>query len=195
MVKPIFCLFMAFLTTLALAQSQPHGGHHGGMAASMAALERLNGDTFEVAYLSQMIAHHEAAIAMSSELLRLSQDIVLRDMAWDIKADQTFEVGRMQQWLKSWHGVQADAAQMALMRDDMKGMLERFQSEVRSGSDVRVNAAFIEGMIPHHEMAIDMARLAATRAIRPELLEFSKNIVNKQLLEIKLLAQFAASER
>ena len=189
----------AFLTVflVVVAAAQQHGGHggHGGMMPSMAALEGLRGNAFEVAYLSQMIAHHEAAIDMSNGLLRVSRDLVLRDLAWDIKGDQLYEIERMRAWLRAWYGVPPDAAQVALMRADMTGMLGQFTLELNSGDPIRADTAYIEGMLPHHQMALEMARLALGRGVRAELAGFSRNIIVKQTLEIDLMVQFSKTSR
>ena len=47
-----------------------------------------------------------------------------------------------------------------------------------------IDAHFIEQMIPHHEGAIDMARLALEKSTRPEIKELSNNIITSQSAEI-----------
>lgn len=46
------------------------------------------------------------------------------------------------------------------------------------------DAHFIEQMIPHHEDAITMAKLAQTKAQRPEVKELANNIIDSQGKEI-----------
>lgn len=47
-----------------------------------------------------------------------------------------------------------------------------------------IDAHFIEQMIPHHEDAITMAKLAQTKAKRPEVKELANNIIDSQGKEI-----------
>ncbi len=47
-----------------------------------------------------------------------------------------------------------------------------------------LDAHFIEQMIPHHEDAITMAKLAQTKAQRPEIKELANNIIESQGKEI-----------
>lgn len=47
-----------------------------------------------------------------------------------------------------------------------------------------LDAHFIEQMIPHHEDAITMAKLAQTKANRPEVQELARNIIDSQGKEI-----------
>lgn len=43
---------------------------------------------------------------------------------------------------------------------------------------------FIENMVPHHQMAVDMANIALTRAEHPEIKHLAKNIKTSQSREI-----------
>lgn len=56
-------------------------------------------------------------------------------------------------------------------------------SESLSGKDL--DGAFVTGMVPHHESAIEMAKVALKRAERPEITELATNIVASQGSEIK----------
>ncbi len=47
-----------------------------------------------------------------------------------------------------------------------------------------IDAHFIEQMIPHHEDAIAMAKLAQSKAQRPEVIELADNIIDSQGKEI-----------
>ncbi|MDQ3024426.1 MAG: DUF305 domain-containing protein [bacterium] len=49
--------------------------------------------------------------------------------------------------------------------------------------------AFLQAMVPHHQMAIEMAQLAQQRATLPELLEMSSEIISTQGAEITQMEQ------
>ncbi len=53
-----------------------------------------------------------------------------------------------------------------------------------SASGNSTDAMFVDGMIPHHESAIEMAKLAETRAEHPEIRRLAKNIIASQSEEI-----------
>jgi uncharacterized protein (DUF305 family) len=44
--------------------------------------------------------------------------------------------------------------------------------------------AFIEQMIPHHQMAIMMSRMAGRTSARPEMRDFTRRIIDAQSREI-----------
>lgn len=48
-----------------------------------------------------------------------------------------------------------------------------------------IDSHFIEQMIPHHEDAITMAKLAQTKAVRPEVKQLAQNIIDSQSKEIE----------
>ena len=52
------------------------------------------------------------------------------------------------------------------------------------GNSNSIDAHFIEQMIPHHEDAITMAKLAQTKAQKPEVRQLAENIINSQGKEI-----------
>jgi uncharacterized protein (DUF305 family) len=54
----------------------------------------------------------------------------------------------------------------------------------RGGPRAMVDQHFIEQMIPHHEGAIDMARLAFEKSKRPEVLSLAAGIIEAQEKEI-----------
>jgi uncharacterized protein (DUF305 family) len=64
--------------------------------------------------------------------------------------------------------------------DDDHGM----STGMHSMSDNRTDAAFVTDMIPHHQGAIDMARIALTRAEHPELKRLATSIIADQRAEI-----------
>lgn len=77
----------------------------------------------------------------------------------------------------------ADAGHMGMSMNDMSGDLEN-----RSGDDFDKN--FVAMMIAHHQGAIDMARLAETRATHDEVKQLSKDIVTAQTKEIESMKQW-----
>jgi uncharacterized protein (DUF305 family) len=43
---------------------------------------------------------------------------------------------------------------------------------------------FLENMIPHHQSAVDMAKMALKKALRPELKKFAQGVIDVQSKEI-----------
>jgi uncharacterized protein (DUF305 family) len=52
-------------------------------------------------------------------------------------------------------------------------------------ANVAIDQRFIDDMVPHHEMAVDMAEIVLARGKRPELRELAQAIVTAQAAEIR----------
>jgi Domain of unknown function (DUF305) len=71
---------------------------------------------------------------------------------------------------------------MSMSMNDMSKMLEG-----KTGDDL--NKAFLEGMIPHHQAAVDMAKyLAASN--KPELVKLGADIITAQTKEIEQMKKW-----
>ncbi|WP_425314820.1 DUF305 domain-containing protein [Streptomyces agglomeratus] len=81
------------------------GGHdHAampGMATDkqLAQLREAEGKDFDRLFLKFMTVHHEGAVAMATEVLAQGNNVQVEEMATDVVAQQTAEIGRMRDML------------------------------------------------------------------------------------------------
>lgn len=68
---------------------------------------------------------------------------------------------------------------------------EAVESTATSEGAESPDLAFYQGMIPHHEQAVAMARLVEARTDRPELLELASAIIETQDAEIAEMRAYA----
>lgn len=158
----------------------------GSMGKSMGALEKASGKTFDIYWMSQMIAHHNIAVDMANFVLKNGKDAKVKKAAQDIVNVQSLEVKQMTGWLKSWYNAKPNVAQMKLMVTDMQPMVDASQGKM-PGHDMAMgnpDKNFLENMIPHHQSAVDMAKLALKKALRPELKTFAQGVIDVQSKEI-----------
>lgn len=87
-------------TSDATAEGSMNGMDHGG--TDMSNLEGLEGDEFDLAFLSMMISHHARAIMMAESVLMGSPRGQVVVLAEDIIATQAAEIGQMQLWRDEW---------------------------------------------------------------------------------------------
>ncbi|MFC6592962.1 DUF305 domain-containing protein [Deinococcus lacus] len=159
--------------------SQLHTGHQmgkGDLLSMLGGLETMRGQELDRAFLSMMIPHHQAAVEMSQEILKTTQDAQVRAWAKAIVAAQNAEISRMTLALEAYGG--PDSQMAAKMDDMMAGMV----SEIRSAQDK--DAAFVRGMIPHHGSAVMMAGVALLYSANPEVLALARDIARAQAQEI-----------
>jgi uncharacterized protein (DUF305 family) len=158
----------------------------GSTGKSMGALEKATGRTFDIYWMSQMIAHHNIAVDMANFVLKNGKGAKVKQAAQSIVQTQSLEVKLMTVWLKSWYSTKPDAAQMKLMLVDMQPMVDASQGKM-AGHDMPMgdpDKNFLENMIPHHQSAVDMAKLALKKAARPELKKFAQGVIDVQSKEI-----------
>lgn len=78
-----------------------------GMSDSMSEmnldkLDQLKERAFDLEFLRQMIAHHEGAVKMASDLLNHEPQAELRSLANNILNSQTEEIKQMREWESDW---------------------------------------------------------------------------------------------
>ena len=157
--------------TNATDRSQNHAMGSSGIES----LRGKTGEAFDRAFLSQMIAHHTAAVQMAKEALRSATKPETKQEAQKVIDSQTKEIAQMTDWLKNWYKSAPDETEQALVNADMRHMM---------AMPVSSDAMFYEMMIPHHQGAIDMSELALKNAGRVEVKEMARKIIAAQEAEI-----------
>jgi len=77
-------------------------GMHGAMGGMMMGLEGKTGDALDLAFLDEMIVHHQGAVEMAQTLLRGTKRPELIKLGNDIITAQTQEIQMMKDWRKAW---------------------------------------------------------------------------------------------
>ena len=130
----------------------------------------------DIAFAEQMIPHHEQAIEMSEIALLNTTNPDVLQLAQEIKDAQSPEIELM----KSWTGVKASTHAGHLM----DGMLSESEiSDLRQANGKEFDRLFLQGMIKHHQGAIEMAQEVATSKNK-DVANLSAVIIAAQKLEI-----------
>jgi uncharacterized protein (DUF305 family) len=187
----------AALAPLSVAAS-PASQAESNMDKMTEHLGTLKGEEFETHWMHMMIMHHQGAVDMAELVPTRSNRQEVKDIANQIIADQTREIGQMTGWLKQWYNVDPMTDMMGggMMHEDMMdmpGMMEMMQEHesmmtmLRGLSGDEFDKQFLMMMRMHHMSALDMAELVPTRATHEELKTLAQNIITSQRAEI---AQF-----
>ena len=135
----------------------------------------------DIMFAEMMIPHHEQAIEMSDMALSKSTNPEIIKLANEIKNAQEPEI----QLMKSWEGVDASMH----MGHTMMGMLDEQEiAYLKSATGKDFDRLFLEGMIKHHEGAIDMAGMIDDSK-NPEVADLGKAIIDVQSAEIKVMQE------
>ena len=100
----------------------------------------------EFDYLTEMVAHHEEAVAAAEDLSRSNRP-QLRAFAASIVKTQSAQIDRMNRWLAQWYpGRSTDVDYQPMMRD-LSGL---------TGDEL--DRVFLRDMIVHHMAAVRMSQ-------------------------------------
>ena len=145
-------------------------------------------------FIEQMIPHHEDAITMAEIALQKAEHQQIKTLATDIIKAQTQEINQMKQWYKSWFGNDTPVIGSS-MGQGMNLMMHGGMMGDTTDIDRLENAepfdkAFIEEMIPHHQMAVMMGQMLERSINRPEMNQLAADIISAQTQEINQMRQW-----
>lgn len=150
-------------------------------------------------FIEMMIPHHQDAIAMADLALIRGKRPEVKKLAQAIKKDQTREIQEMRTWYKQWFGKEVPAHSMNDMgmmgehhnqgQGTGSGMMGEGMMSMKTDLDALKKAPdfdkeFVRQMIPHHQMAVMMAKMASERASHPEIRTLAQSIITSQSAEI-----------
>lgn len=146
----------------------------GGMAGHDMSAMSMTVDS-EAAFITGMIPHHREAVESARAVLETTQRPEVRDLAQDVIATQTEEITTLEGWRDQWYPDAAEADYTPMM-DDPAGV-----------SPDEADRIFLQGMVEHHQGAIDMAQsyLDANFEKQAEVAQMAEAIVSVQDGEIE----------
>jgi len=140
-------------------------------------------DPYDLRFLDEMIVHHEMAIGMVQMMISQSNHPELRDLGQRIVTGQQQQIDQMRAWRQQWYpNAPAESGMMGgMMGQGTTGMMGSDTAMMQGDFADRM---FLEGMIPHHQRAIDMSNDALANAQHPELKGLATDIIAVQTAEI-----------
>jgi uncharacterized protein (DUF305 family) len=168
-------------------------------------------DSVDVGFAQDMTVHHQQAVEMASWERDHTADPVLKQLASDIEATQTSQIGRMQGWLELWgaaalpvgghmkwmaaaptghdeHGA-VGAAGVATM----PGMASSAElTALRGTSGPALDVMFLQLMLRHHEGGATMLSYGAEHAALPQVRNLARQMFAAQTAESDYLRQLLA---
>jgi uncharacterized protein (DUF305 family) len=140
----------------------------------------------DVMFATMMVPHHEQAVEMSDIVLSspgVSDEV--RDLARRIKAAQQPEIDLMKGWLDDWGRVGMGRGMEGMAGYGMAGMLDEEEMQrLTDASGGALEGLYLNGMVEHHEAAIDMARDELDAGEFEPALTLAQDIADTQQAEI-----------
>jgi uncharacterized protein (DUF305 family) len=178
-------------------------------------------DSVAVGFSRDMATHHLQGVEMANLALQRTEDAEVRQLAFDISATQTNQVGRMQGWLSLWGVPPTGGDVMAWMADGgggtgdgmdsghamgsghamageagalMPGMATEAElDELRSLSGDDFDRQFLRLMIRHHQGGLEMAQHTAEQAEVPAVARLAETIAATQSAETGTMTDMLAA--
>ena len=140
-------------------------------------------------FIEQMIPHHDGAIAMATLALKKATRPEIKTLAEAVIRDQNKEIEDMGSWYKDWFQTEVPKGGSSMMGGGMmsgSGMHMGGREDMQTLENaIDFDKAFIEAMIPHHQLAVMMAQMLRSGTNRPEMLSLANNIIESQSREIQ----------
>jgi uncharacterized protein (DUF305 family) len=164
------------------AASDATKGYDTAMAAMMKGMMQPFTGKADLDFVSGMVPHHQGAVDMANVVLQFGKDAEIKKLAEGVVKAQVGEIALMKEWL-----AKVDQNTLPVSPDSMKAneaamavMMKNMMVAATGNADVD----FVKGMIPHHQGAIDMAKVALQYVKDPALLKLANDIVSAQDREI-----------
>ena len=161
----------------------------------------------DIEYLEHMIPHHQVAVDMSNLLIPYTTNPTMLHLCRDIIRKQKYEIWEMNVMLKSIPDNISSYEDMNLDIINFKTKLEKHNPTLSKSKDGDCNPLFfkpndhaahmegmlindrsyLEHMIPHHQVAIDMSRRLLMHTNNDYLINFCRKLIIDQQAEIYLM--------
>jgi uncharacterized protein (DUF305 family) len=186
-------LFSATLLALVLPACAGTAGDTASDAGSPAAAF----NQADVAFLQNMVPHHEQAVEMAELVEGRTDRAELLQLAESIVATQSAEIDQM-------NGLLAAAEEDPTIPEGMDhsgaghgnsapGMMDDADmAEIEGLQGQAFDLAFLDLMSEHHQGAIDMADEVTTAGENPDVARLAAEVIQAQQAEIEQMAQWRA---
>jgi uncharacterized protein (DUF305 family) len=172
--------------------SMDHGQmDHGqmGMGSKDMAKQMVmqNGKYSDERFVDAMVPHHQGAIAMAKVALKNAEHQEIRKLSHNIISSQQAEIEELKSIKQEEFGT--SHVPMEMSPKQMRGMGMMMDPQSLAG-EKPFDEAFIDAMIPHHQSAIVMAKLANQESENPRIKQLAGNIVSAQKGEIEQMRRW-----
>lgn len=189
-------IFLCILCmTVSNIEAQRH--HFNGINPYISLMDRMmkNMDTVSMSgladldFVRMMIPHHQGAIGMAKYEIKHGTNFQMIQLAKSIMVEQSNEILQMKLWLKNNIDivVKDNPGYHQSLMSAMEVMMQHMPaSDLLTDTD----KSFAAIMIPHHQAAIDMAKVILQFGRDRMVVRLAQNIISSQQIEIDQMKSF-----
>lgn len=145
----------------------------------------------DTAFAKGMIPHHIGAVEMAKVQLEFGKDETMRKLAQAIIDGQQAEIDLMNGWLNG----KDTTTQNANAPHAKAYALDNSHSEMMTAIyETDPDVAFAKAMIPHHQGAVEMAKIELQYGKDEKMKKLAQDIIKAQEPEIKLMEDWLKSQ-
>lgn len=139
------------------------------------------GESISCNFIMQMIPHHQAAIEMSKNVLKYTENKTLCKIAEQIIEEQTKSISDMLNIKRCCCMEKNSKEDLFRYRENTEKIMQTMFREMKGAcASGQVNCDFMWEMIPHHEGAVRMAENALCFPLCKELIPILQSIITSQ---------------
>jgi uncharacterized protein (DUF305 family) len=146
-----------------------------------------NGKYSDKAFIDAMVPHHQGAIDMAEVALKNAEHEEIKQLSRNIISSQQAEIEELKSIKKEEFGT--SQVPMEMSQEQMRAMGMMMDPQELANKKP-FDKAFINAMIPHHQSAIEMSRVALEKSENPQIRELAENIISAQQKEIEQMKQW-----
>lgn len=144
---------------------------------------------YDLHYIEMMVVHYQEGIELAQLAESKAENARVKAFAQKTATDQQNDIDALQGLRNKWYAGKApmDPAMMSSMMHGMHpGMMsmDETRRKLRATDGAAFDRLFLDTMIQHHQMAVEMSREATTKAEHTEIKELARKAVLKQQAQL-----------
>lgn len=160
------------------------------MDTMMVKMEQIPvGKSPDFVFTAEMIPHHQGAIEMANDEIAHGKDFTMIQLAKSILAEQTIELQQMNLWIGD------PSFNMGTLpkgfQQEMDQTMEIMMKELPPDHALKnTDQSFAAVMIPHHQAAINMAKVILKYTSDHRTASFARQLISLEQMEIEQMSTF-----
>jgi uncharacterized protein (DUF305 family) len=164
-----------------------HGHMHHGSENGASGMLVENGRYSDERFIDAMVPHHQGAVEMAQVALENAEHDEIVQLSESIISTQQAEIEELKSSKRDEFGTSRIPMEMSPKQMESMGTM----TEPQELADKEpFDKAFIDAMIPHHQSAIEMARVAVQRSENPQIKHLAGHIISAQQAEIEQMKRW-----